>query len=144
VLGNPEPLLARNQFPSKPDRIALEVVAEREIPQHLEKCMMPPRKAHILQVIVLPASAHALLRGRCPLVIPLLRSQKEVLELIHPGVGKQERGIVRWHQRRRMNPPVLLRLKEAQKQLAYLISRAHLHSSLSVMSRGPQRVRAAH
>ena len=135
VLRDSEPLLVRHQLPCKPDRIALEVVAKRKVAQHLEERMMPSREAHVFEVIVLPARAHALLRSGCPHVVPLLRAKKEVFELVHPRVGKQQRGIVGRHQRRRVHPAVLLRLKEVQKQLSYLIPRANLHDVFSVIGR---------
>ena len=129
--------LARNQLPGKADHLMLEVVSKAEIPQHLKKRMMPPCKPHVLQVVVLPSGAHALLRGRRPRVLPALGPQKQVLELVHPRVGKQQRGVVGRHQRGRVHPPVPLRLKKAQKRFANLISRhfvlwAIFHSVFSV------------
>ena len=89
---------------------------------------MPARKAHILQIVMLAARTHALLAGRGPRILPLLRAQKKVFELVHARVGKQQGRIVGRHQRGRVHTTVPLRLKEVQKQLAYLISRAKLHS----------------
>jgi penicillin-binding protein 1A len=46
------------------DRLFLEVIAEGEIPQHLEEGVVARGVADIVQVVVLAAGAHALLRGR--------------------------------------------------------------------------------
>src|SRR6185503_19009839 len=58
VLGNTHPLRAGDQFPGKRNRIALEVIAEREVTEHLEERVMAARKANVLQVVVLPAGAN--------------------------------------------------------------------------------------
>ena len=46
------------------DRLALEVVAEAEIAQHLEERVMARRVADVLEIVVLAARAHAALRAR--------------------------------------------------------------------------------
>ena len=40
------------------DRLALEIIAEAEIAEHLEEGVMPGGIADILQVVVLAARAH--------------------------------------------------------------------------------------
>jgi hypothetical protein len=52
------------QFPGVLDRVALEVVAEAEVAEHLEEGVVTRRVADVLEVVVLAAGAHALLRGR--------------------------------------------------------------------------------
>ena len=52
------------QLPRERDRVLLEVVAEREVAEHLEERVMPQRGADVVEVVVLAADAHALLRGR--------------------------------------------------------------------------------
>ncbi len=67
---------------------ALEVVAEAEIAQHLEKCVVPGGIADIFQIVVLAAGAHAALRrGRARVVAHFL-TEKYILELNHAGVGE--------------------------------------------------------
>src|SRR3974377_570274 len=61
---NPKPFRRSNQLPSVSNRILLEVVAKRKISQHLEKRVMPIRESHVLQIVVLPPGAHALLGSR--------------------------------------------------------------------------------
>jgi len=57
-------------------------------------------EADIFEIIVLAAGADAFLGRRGARVFALLQAQENVLELIHPGVGEQQRGIVDWHKGR--------------------------------------------
>jgi hypothetical protein len=85
---------AGQQLPGQPDRLLLEVVAEGEVPQHLEERVVPQRGPHVLEVVVLAADPHALLGGcRAPVVAPVA-AEEDVLELVHPRVGEQQRGVV--------------------------------------------------
>jgi hypothetical protein len=61
---------------------------------------MPGRVADLREVVVLAASAHALLRaGRPPLATRRrLHAQKHLLERHHAGVREQQRRIVRGHE----------------------------------------------
>ena len=120
------------QLPRIGDGILLEVVAKAEVAQHLEEGVVPPREADVLQIVVLAARAHALLRARRPRVVALLRAQEDVLELIHPRVGKQQRRIVRRHQRRRVHAAVPLALKKPQKIFPNLASRTIFHIAKSL------------
>ena len=67
---------------------------------------------------MLAAGAHALLRSRGARVVAALQPQKHILELIHPRIGEQQRGIVGRHERRRVHAAVPLRLKELQEGFA--------------------------
>ena len=58
----PEPLLAGQKLPGPVDRLALEIVAEAEIAQHLEKRVVIGRAADVVDV----AGAQAFLAGRGP------------------------------------------------------------------------------
>src|SRR5437660_10511462 len=63
----PEPPRIHLQFihqkiPSKFERVFCEVIAERKIAEHLEKCLMPRGVSHFIQVVVLAAGAQTLLR----------------------------------------------------------------------------------
>jgi hypothetical protein len=82
------------------DGVGLEVVAEREVSQHLEERLVARGAAHVLQVIVLAPGAHALLRAGGAREGRLGLAGEEVLELVHPGVGEQQRRIVERDQRR--------------------------------------------
>ena len=62
VLGEPE--LLGDQVPGEFDRERLEIVAEREIAEHLEEGVVARGVADVVEVVVLAAGAHAFLRGR--------------------------------------------------------------------------------
>src|SRR5262249_34848941 len=65
--------------------------------------------------------AHAFLRRGGARVVALFEAEEHVLELVHLGVGKKQRGIPMRHQRRAAQALVPLALEEAQKHLADLI-----------------------
>ena len=100
LLGRQAELLG-DQVPGELDRTLLEVVAEREVAQHLEEGVMARGVADILEVVVLAAGAHALLRRRGAHVGPLLQAGEDVLELHHARVGEHQRRVVARHERAR-------------------------------------------
>ena len=93
------------QLPGERDRVGLEVVAEREVAQHLEERVVARGAADVLEVVVLAAGAHALLRrwSRAR-TVGLRLAGEDVLELVHPGVGEQQRRVVVRDQRRARRP----------------------------------------
>src|SRR3546814_12959307 len=76
------------------DRRLLEVVAEGEVAEHLEKGVVPGGVADVLEIVVLAAGADAFLRGGRAPVGPRLRAGEDVLELHHAGIGEEKRWIV--------------------------------------------------
>ena len=100
LVGRQAELLG-DQVPGELDRALLEVVAEREVAQHLEEGVMARGVADILEVVVLAAGAHALLRRRGARVGALLQAGEDVLELHHAGVGEHQRRVVARHERAR-------------------------------------------
>jgi len=101
---HPQPLLGQLQrfgqkLPCKLNRLALEIIAKTEVAEHLEKSMVTRGVPDILQVIVFATRAHAFLCGNRALIGALLQTQKRLLELVHPGIGKQQRRIIRGDQR---------------------------------------------
>ena len=72
----------------------LEVVAKGEVAEHLEERVMAQRRADVVEVVVLAADAHALLRGGRARVGALLAAEEHVLELVHAGVREEQRRIV--------------------------------------------------
>ena len=72
-----------DQVPGEADGVVLEVVAEREIAQHLEERVVAARVADVLQVVVLAACADAFLRSRRARVVALLEPKEDFLELVH-------------------------------------------------------------
>ena len=73
-----------HELPGELDGAFLEVVAEREIAQHLEERVMARGVADIVEIVVLAAGAHAFLRGRGAHIGALLQAGENVLELHHP------------------------------------------------------------
>ncbi len=134
-LGKAEPLRTGDQFPRKRDRVALEVVAEGEVAEHFKEGVVAAGKAHVFKIVVLAAGADALLRGGGAGIIALLCAEKQIFELVHSGVGEEQRRIVGRHQRGGVHTAVPLRLKKAQKSFAYLVSGAVLHVLTSVIGK---------
>ena len=106
------------QLPGESDRVLLEVVAEAEIAQHLEEGVVTRGVADVLEVVVLAAGADAFLRRGRPRVRPLVEAEEHVLELVHAGVGEQQRRVVARHHRARRHDGVALALEELQEGLA--------------------------
>ena len=88
-----------HELPGPGDGFFLEVVAEAEVAEHLEKGEVTGRITHVFQVVVLAARPHALLRRCCALVAGILPAEQGILELIHARVGEQEGRVVERHQR---------------------------------------------
>ncbi len=51
-----------------------------------------------IQVIVFSGHPHAFLGVHCPGIGPVIGPQKHILELDHPGIGKQQSLIASGHQ----------------------------------------------
>ncbi len=123
------------QRPREGQRLLLEVVAEREVAEHLEEGVMPVRRPDVVEVVVLAADAHHLLRGRGARVVALLAAEKQVLELVHPGVGEQQRRVVAGDERRARHDAVAVLLEVLQEGRADLVRRHPLYSiSLQALS----------
>src|SRR3546814_20547746 len=82
------------------DRLVLEIVAEREVAEHLEEGVVPGGIADIVEVVVLAAGADAFLRGRGAGIGALLLAGEDILELHHAGIGKHQGRVVARPQRR--------------------------------------------
>ena len=120
VHGHPELVLGQlevlgEQLPRVGNGVVLEVVAEAEVAQHLEEGVVARGVAHVLQVVVLAAGADALLAGGGAAVGPLVEAQEHVLELVHAGVGEQQRRVVARHHRRAGHDGVALALEVVQE-----------------------------
>ncbi len=57
--------------------------------------------ADIVEVVMLAAGAHALLRGHRAVVGALFEAGEDILELHHAGIGEHQRRVVPRHKRRR-------------------------------------------
>ena len=87
------------QSPGVLDCLPFEVIAKTEVTQHLKEGVMASGVADIIEIVMLAACTHAPLGGDGPVIGPFLLSEKHILELHHPRVGKQQRGIVMGYQR---------------------------------------------
>ena len=54
--------------------------------------------AHVLEVVVFAAGAHAALAGGGAHVVALVAAEEAVLELHHAGIGEQQRRVVARHE----------------------------------------------
>ena len=79
--------------------------------------------ADVVKVVVLAAGADALLGRRGAGVRALVEAEEHVLELVHAGVGKQQRGIIGDEGRRRIELKTAL-LKEVE-ELGADLGRSH-------------------
>ena len=128
--------LLRDQFPRPVDGVFLEIVAEGEIPQHLEEGQVAGGVADIVQVIVLAPGADAFLRAGGARIGRLGRAGEIVLERHHAGVDEQQGRIVLRHQRRRVHLLVAVGREEVQIGGADLVQAGHLGVSSARSSQG--------
>ena len=125
--GDVEPVFGQavvlgDQVPGELDGFGFEVIAEGEIAQHFEEGVMAAGVADVFQVVVLAAGAHAFLRGGGARVVALFEAQEDVLELVHAGVGEQQRGVVRGDQRGTAHHAVAARGEEVEKALSDFVT----------------------
>ena len=81
----------REQLPRPMDGLALEVVAEAPVPEHLEEGVVAGRTPDLLEVVVLAGNAQAALVVDGARVRALLGPGQRVLELHHPRVREEQR-----------------------------------------------------
>jgi len=91
------------------------------------------------KVVMLPAGAHTLLGGGGPLVILSLFAQKDILELIHPGVGEKQRGVINRNEGGAGNDPVVISSEEIEEFLADFLRGHHTISHVSLAHVQPTR-----
>ena len=82
--------LFEHELPGPLAGLLLEVVAEGEVAQHLEKRHVPARDAHVVQV----AGAQALLARGHAVEAQGPEAQELFLKLVHAGPGKKQGGVV--------------------------------------------------
>ena len=126
--------ILRHELPGVLDRFALEVVAEREVAEHLEEGVVARRAADVLEIVVLARHAHALLRRGRARVGPRLLAEERALEGNHPRVREEQGRIALGHERRARHAAMAAGLEEAQEGLADL-ARGERHA-VSSPSRG--------
>ncbi len=123
VLGQAE--IAGDQRPGELDRAFLEIVAEGEVPQHLEEGQVAGGVADVVQVVVLAAGAHALLRGGSPGRDGGLGAREDVLERHHAGVDEHQGRVALGHKWRGGRDPVIVVLEVAQEGGADFVQARH-------------------
>ncbi len=124
----------RQELPGPVDGLALEVVAEGPVAQHLEEGVVARRAADLLEVVVLAGHAQAALRVHGPRVGALLHAPEDVLELDHAAVGEEQRLVPAGHQAGAGHDLVTARREEAQEAGTDLVGGQRLHAGLG---RGP-------
>ena len=124
-----------HQVPGVGDGEVLEIVAEAEIPQHLEEGMVAGGVADVIEVVVLAAGADAFLRGGGADVGPLLLPGEDILELHHAGVGEHQRRVVARHQRRAGHRRVAVAGEVVQEGGADVVAAGHGRQMCPGMSR---------
>ena len=115
----------RDELPRPRDRLALVVVAEAEVAEHLEERTVPSGTADALDIALgagYPQAAlhrhHARRRGR-------LLAQKDGHERLHPGDGEERRRHLVWNQARRRQQLVLLSDEEIDPRLTQFLALHH-------------------
>src|SRR6185437_7778446 len=116
-----------DQLPGVGDGFLLEIIAEGEIAEHLEKGVVAIGETDVFEIVVLAAGANAFLAACGAPIIPLLEAEEHVLELIHAGVGEEERRIVRWHERRATNRLMAAFFEKFQECAANLVASPVVH-----------------
>ena len=118
----------RQELPGPVDGLALEVVAEGPVAQHLEEGVVARRAADLLEVVVLAGHAQAALRVHGPRVGALLHAPEDVLELDHAAVGEEQRLVPAGHQAGAGHDLVAAGREEAQEAGADLVGGQRLRA----------------
>ena len=121
-VGMREPFGRGDQFPGVSDGVFLEVIAEGKIAEHLEKGVVALGEADVFEVVVLAAGADAFLRGGGAVVVALLEAEEDVLELVHAGVGEEQRGIAVRDERGAAHDAVAVFFEEVQEGRADFVA----------------------
>src|ERR1700690_1872504 len=79
-------------------------------------------EANILEVVVLAARANAFLARGGALIVAIFEAEENILELVHAGVGEEERGVVRRDERTAAHGAVAALLEEFQEGLADFVA----------------------
>ena len=106
------------QFPRPFDGLGFEVVTERPVAQHLEEGVVVGVPSNIFQVVVLAASADAFLGVDGTDKVTVTAPEENVLELVHPGIGKQQGGVVMRDHRARIDHGVLVAAEQRNQETA--------------------------
>ncbi len=121
-LWDGKPFRRSDQFPGVRDRFFLEIVAEGKVAEHFEKRVMTIGEADVFEVVVLAAGADAFLARNGAAVVALLESEEDIFELVHPGVGEEQGGIVHGNERGTAHSSMAFLFEEAEEHFADFVS----------------------
>src|SRR5260370_22398150 len=76
----------------------------------------------VFEVVVLAAGADAFLARNGAAVVTLLEAEKDVLELVHPGVGEEQGGVVHGDERGTAHSSMAFLFEEAEEHFADFVS----------------------
>ena len=116
------PIRRGEQFHGVGHGLFLEIIAEGKISEHFEKSVMAIGEADIFQVVVFAAGAHAFLAGGGAVVVAGFEAEENVLELVHAGVGEEQRGIVGWDERRAAHDLMAALFEKFQERAADFVA----------------------
>ena len=112
----------RDELPRQRDRFALVVVAEAEIPQHLEERAVPPGAPDVLDVALRAGDAQAALHGHRARRGRGLIAEENRDELLHAGDREERGGHLIGNEAGRGHQLVLLGDKEVDPSLAEFLA----------------------
>ena len=127
-----------DQVPGELDGVVLEIIAEREVAEHLEEGVVARGVADIVEVVVLAAGAHAFLRRHRPQIGPLLQAGEDVLELHHAGIGEHQGRVVARHERRRRHHGVTVAGEIIEEARPDLVDATHRSENSSTEHAAPR------
>ena len=110
----------------KGDGIFFEIVAKGPVAEHFKHGVVVGVVSHLFEVVVLTAHAQAFLRVGHATAFGFGMSEDDVLELVHPGVGKHQCRVVLDYHRSRGDDEVSVLLKEALIGFAYFVCCHHI------------------
>jgi hypothetical protein len=113
------------------NRVPLEIIAEAEVPQHLEERVVISRPPHVIDI----ARPQTLLASRRPREFELHLPQKMVLELVHARRREQHRRIPSRHKHVARTPGVPLRFEKRQIFFAEFVGFHRITNSRAMDSR---------
>ena len=125
--------LGGQELPRPVDRLALEVVAEAPVAQHLEEGLVARRPPNLLEVVVPAGNPQARLCVDCTPIVTRFLSGEHRLERDHPRVDEEEGGVVTRDEGRRRHARVAALLEEALEALPDLCPADRLHIPWSVL-----------
>src|SRR5262249_54443676 len=123
-----------DQIPGELDGAILEIIAKGEVAEHLEEGVVARGVAHVVEVVVFAAGAHAFLRGCGAHIGTLLETGEDVLELHHAGIGEHQGRVVDRHERRRRHDLVVVPGEVVEKLRPDLVDAAHARPSIAAAS----------